>query len=165
MIFCVDPKYETRKTKKPFYIPRDECFERKKMDDFMADGLRSIVHSASSKISVQVTRKSEFDTVEEIKKLFANKGKKVGGINNVLPHKTDVPTRNQHPLVFLSEVLRPDGQSADPLLYPLPRILQGLFSFSRKHPSIDVCACVLYFWMPIVMEVQFGVGFGRVLMD
>jgi len=120
-----NPKYETRKTKKPFYIPRDECFERKKMDDFMADGLRSIVHSASSKISVQVTRKSEFDTVEEIKKLFANKGKKVGGINNVLPHKTDVPTRNQHPLVFLSEVLRPDGQSADPLLYPLPRILQA----------------------------------------
>jgi lipoxygenase/linoleate 9S-lipoxygenase len=164
MIFCVDPKYETRKTKKPFYIPRDECFERKKMDDFMADGLRSIVHSASSKISVQVTRKSEFDTVEEIKKLFAAKGKKVGGINNVLPHKTNLPTGNQHPLVFLNEVLRGDFQSADPLLYPLPQILQGTFSFSRKHPSIDVCACVLYFSMLIVMEVQFRVGFGRVLM-
>jgi hypothetical protein len=132
MIFCVDSKYETRKTKKPFYIPRDECFERKKMDDFMADGLRSIVHSASSKISIQVTRKSEFDTVEEIKKLFAPKGKKVGGINNVLPHKTNVPTANQHPLVFLSEVLRPDGQSADPLLYPLPQILQGTFLFQES---------------------------------
>ncbi|CAK9205124.1 unnamed protein product [Sphagnum troendelagicum] len=120
-----NPKYETRKTKKPFYIPRDECFERKKMDDFMADGLRSIVHSASSKISVQVTRKSEFNTVEEIKKLFAAKGKKVGGINNVLPHKTNVPTGNQHPLVFLHEVLTGDFQSADPLLYPLPQILHA----------------------------------------
>jgi hypothetical protein len=164
MIFCVDPKYETRKTKKPFYIPRDECFERKKMDDFMADGLRSIVHSASSKISVQVTRKSEFNTVEEIKKLFAAKGKKVGGINNVLPHKTNLPTGNQHPLVFLNEVLTGDFQSADPLLYPLPQILHGMLFLSRKHPSIDVCACVLYFSMLILIEVQFRVGFGRVLM-
>jgi lipoxygenase len=120
-----NPKYETRKTKKPFYIPRDECFERKKMDDFMADGLRSIVHSASSKISAQVTRKSEFNTVEEIKKLFAAKGKKVGGINNVLPHKTNVPTGDQHPLVFLNEVLTGDFQSAEPLLYPLPQILHA----------------------------------------
>jgi hypothetical protein len=126
-IFYVDPKYETRKTKKAFYIPRDECFERTKMGDFMADGLRSIVHSTTSKISLQLRRKSEFDSIEEIKKLYSAKGKKVGRINNVLPDKTNVLARNQQSLVFLNEVLRPDGQPVDPLLYPLPRILQGSF--------------------------------------
>jgi lipoxygenase len=124
-----NPKYETRKTKRPFYIPRDECFERTKMGDFMADGVRSIVHSATSKISLQLRRKSEFDSIEEIKKLYRVKGKKVGRINNVLPDKTNVPARNQQSLVFLNEVLRPDGQPVDPLLYPLPRILQGSFYF------------------------------------
>jgi lipoxygenase/linoleate 9S-lipoxygenase len=130
MIFYVGPKYETRKTKKPFYIPRDECFERTKMGDFMADGLRSIVHSATSKISLQLRRKSEFDSIEEIKKLYSARGKKVGRINNVLPAKTNVPARNQQSLVFLNEVLRPDGQPVDPLFYPLPRILQGFFKLS-----------------------------------
>jgi lipoxygenase/linoleate 9S-lipoxygenase len=97
------------------------------MGDFMADGLRSIVHSATSKFSLQLTRKTEFDSIEEIKKLYSVKGKKVGRINNVLADKTNVPARNQQSLVFLNEVLRPDGQPVDPLLYPLPRILQGSF--------------------------------------
>ena len=50
------------------------------MSDFMADGLRSMTHSASSKTSVLRTRKTEFDSVEEIKKLFAPNDKDVGVI-------------------------------------------------------------------------------------
>lgn len=117
--------YETRKTKGDFYIPRDEAFERAKMSDFLADGFRSIGHSVSSKVTGFVTRKQEFDTVEEIKKLYAKKGEKVGGINNVLPDKEDIPEQEQYPLVFLQEVLKPDGKMEHPLLYPLPQLLQA----------------------------------------
>ena len=77
------------------------------------------------KASVLLTGRSEFESVEEIKTLFAPKGKDVGGLNNVLPTKADVPECDQDPLVFLNEVLKPNGQVVNPLVYPLPRILQG----------------------------------------
>lgn len=128
--FPVDPNCESRKTKSAFYIPRDECFDKTKMSDFMADGLRSMTHSASSKTSVLLTRKTEFDSVEEIKKLFAPKDKDVGGLNNTLPKKANVSSRDQQPLVFLEEVLKPDGQKQNnPLLYPMPKILQSEFKY------------------------------------
>jgi hypothetical protein len=120
----VDAKYESRSTM-PFYIPRDECFDRIKNSDFKATGLLSLVSSAVPKAGVLLTGKSEFESVEEIKTLFAPKGKDIGGLNNVLPTKADVPECDQDPLIFLNEVLKPNGQAVNPLVYPLPRILQG----------------------------------------
>ncbi|KAG0566624.1 hypothetical protein KC19_7G078400 [Ceratodon purpureus] len=119
-----DPNCETRKSKGPFYIPRDECFDRTKMSDFMADGFRSIGHSVKSTVESLITKKTEFDSLKEIHTLFAKKGHDVGGINNVLPEMADVPKCDQHPMVFLEEVLRPDGKTAHPLFYPLPQVLQ-----------------------------------------
>jgi hypothetical protein len=101
------------------------------MSDFMADGFRSIGHSVASKVSSLLTKKTEFDSLKEIKTLFAKKGHDVGGINNVLPEMADVPKDDQHPLVFLEEVMRPDGKAAHPLLYPLPQVLQG------RHTSLS----------------------------
>ena len=124
-VSVVDAKYESRSTT-PFYIPRDECFDRIKNSDFKASGLLSLVSSAVPKASVLLTGRSEFESVEEIKTLFAPKGKDVGGLNNVLPTKADVPNCDQDPLVFLNEVLKPNGQAVNPLVYPLPRILQGM---------------------------------------
>lgn len=153
MVFwCVDPNCESRKTKSAFYIPRDECFDKTKMSDFMADGLRSMTHSASSKTMTVLTRKAEFDSVEEIKKLFAPKGKDVGGLNNTLPKKANVATHEQHPLVFLDEVLKPDGQKENnPLRYPMPKILQSAFLSSKfsltTQELVHVCtwsSCTLF---------------------
>ena len=136
---CVDPNTESRKSKGAFYIPRDECFDRTKMSDFMADGFRSIVHSTKSSMNTLLTRKSEFDSIKEIKTLFAKKGHDIGGINNVLPDMADVPHCDQHPLVFLEEVLRPDGKTAHPLLYPLPQVLHGTLSCFRVGGAEIAC--------------------------
>jgi hypothetical protein len=127
--------YETRDVGPlgSFYIPRDECFDKSKKSDFQADGFRSIGHSVSSKVSSLLTQTKEFDSIAEIKRLFAKKGQKVGGLNNVLPDEADVPSEDQFPLVFLQEVMRPDGHTANPLLYPLPQLLQ-----SKAHPP-QVC--------------------------
>ncbi|KAG0604154.1 hypothetical protein M758_10G149300 [Ceratodon purpureus] len=123
-----EKNYESRDVGGPlgaFYIPRDECFDRSKMSDFRADGVRSIGHSVASKVIGAVTQKKEFDSIAEIKRLYAKKGEKVGGLNNVLPDEPDLPKEEQHPLVFLQEVLTPDGKTAHPLKYPLPQLLQS----------------------------------------
>lgn len=105
-----------------FYIPRDEYFDRIKSSDFKADGVRSIVHGAVSQVQIRLGINTEFDTVEEIKRLFVKNG--TAGLNNVLPDAEDIESEEQFPLVFLKEVIKPDGKLNTPTLYPVPRLLQ-----------------------------------------
>jgi hypothetical protein len=44
-------------------------------------------------------------------------------LNHVLPSKADVDKKEQSPLVFLEELMNPDGEKNTPLQYPLPMIL------------------------------------------
>jgi hypothetical protein len=115
--------YESRKGLATFYIPRDEQFERIKMSDFKADGVRSKGHALTSKVKSAITRQQDFESIDAIRKLFAPKGKDLGGLDNILPDKENVGKQNQFPLVFLEELINPDGSPNAPLQYPLPMIL------------------------------------------
>ncbi|KAG0603020.1 hypothetical protein M758_10G059600 [Ceratodon purpureus] len=118
-----NPAYESRKGVATFYIPRDECFERAKMSDFKADGMRSKGHALTSKVKSLLTKKKDFESIAAIKELYAPKGKDLGGMNNVLPEMSDIPKSEQQPLIFLEELINPDGERNTPLKYPLPMIL------------------------------------------
>jgi lipoxygenase len=121
------PKTESRNVSS-FYIPRDERFDYIKFSDNKADLVRASAHAIPSKIAAKFSKKTSFESIEEVKKLYAPKGKHVGGINNVLPKKADVSTSDQHPLVFLNELTAPTavGEKNNILLFPLPQILQGV---------------------------------------
>ncbi|KAG0628128.1 hypothetical protein M758_1G003100 [Ceratodon purpureus] len=111
-----------------FYVPRDEAFERVKNSDFKADTARSLGHSASTKIGSwtgSITKETSFDSMASIKKLYAPRGADLGGLNNLLPDKEDIPKKYQNPFVFLQEVIKPDGEWNTPFQYPLPGILQA----------------------------------------
>lgn len=109
------------------YIPTDERFDHVKLSDNKADMVRAAGHAISSKIQAKLSKKTSFESIEEVKKLYAPKGKFDGGINNVLPTKADVSTRDQQPLVFLKELTakRNDGEKNNILLFPIPQIIQG----------------------------------------
>jgi len=96
------------------------------MSDFKADGMRSKGHALTSKVTSMITKKQDFESVESIRRLYAPKGKDLGGLNHVLPGKEDVGKQEQFPLVFLEELINPDGQRNTPLQYPLPMILHGM---------------------------------------
>jgi len=129
-----DPGTESRGNG-DFYIPRDECFDRNKMADFKADGARSIGHSLQAKAIARLPGLGEFNSIAEIKRLFVKKGQDAGGLNNVLADAPDVEQEGQFPLVFLQELVKPDGELNTPTLYPIPKILQREIR-SRFHFSI-----------------------------
>lgn len=92
------------------------------MSDFLADGARTVV---TQKLTSIFSGKPEFGSVEDIMKLYVKKGQNTAGINNLLPD--DVPNvdeQEQFPLVFLEQVLRPDGKGLNLTEFPLPRVLQ-----------------------------------------
>lgn len=126
MWFCAGTNYEVRKGLASFYISRDEEFERVKMSDFKADTVRSKGHAISTKLMSMITKKMDFDNFEAIRKLYAPKGKDLGGLDNLLPDKENVGKKDQFPLVFLEELVNPDGQKNAPLQYALPQILHGM---------------------------------------
>ena len=126
--FCVDPKCESRKSR-PFYVPSDERFDYLKLSDNKADLVRAGGHAISSKIEAKLMNKADFDSIEEVWKLYAPKGNLgVGGINNVLPGKVDVDKHDQYPLAFLQELTarRADGENNHPLRFPVPQVVQGM---------------------------------------
>ena len=98
------------------------------MSDFKADGMRSKGHALTSKVKSLLTKKKDFESIAAIKELYAPKGKDLGGMNNVLPEMSDIPKSEQQPLIFLEELINPDGERNTPLKYPLPMILHGAFS-------------------------------------
>ena len=95
------------------------------MSDFKADGMRSKGHALVTKVGAMIRKKQDFESMAAIKRLYAPKGKDLGGLNNVLPEMSNVPKQEQQPLVFLHELINPDGQRNTPLQYPLPMILHG----------------------------------------
>lgn len=119
------------------YIPTDERFDYVKLSDNKADMVRAAGHAISSKIQAKLSKKTSFESVEEVKKLYAPKGKFAGGINHVLPAKADVDTHEQHPLVFLKELTakRNDGEKNNILLFPIPQIIQGKVILDKGRHS------------------------------
>lgn len=152
IVSCTGPKTESRNVSS-FYIPRDERFDYIKFSDNKADLVRASAHAIPSKIAAKFSKKTSFESIEEVKKLYAPKGKHVGGINNVLPKKADVSTSDQHPLVFLNELTAPTavGEKNNILLFPLPQILQGVPSRWRGHPSICLLHCIIHWetWLAL----------------
>ena len=122
----------------PYYVPRDEAFERVKNSDFLADTIRSKGHQLIPKYSAKI--KPDFDSVDEIKRLYAPRGSDLGGLNNMLANDVNVLKEQHQPFVFLQELVRPDGQWNTPFQYPLPGILQGLPSLH----SIAILVTLLY---------------------
>lgn len=122
------------------YIPTDERFDHVKLSDNKADMVRAAGHAISSKIQAKLSKKTSFESIEEVKKLYAPKGKFAGGINNVLPAKADVSTRDQQPLVFLKELTakRNDGEKNNILLFPIPQIIQGKLILDRERYLLNL---------------------------
>lgn len=122
------------------YIPTDERFDHVKLSDNKADMVRAAGHAISSKIQAKLSKKTSFESIEEVKKLYAPKGKFDGGINNVLPTKADVSTRDQQPLVFLKELTakRNDGEKNNILLFPIPQIIQGKLILDKERDFLDL---------------------------
>ncbi|KAG0566641.1 hypothetical protein KC19_7G078500 [Ceratodon purpureus] len=117
------PDCESRRSK-PFYVPSDERFDHVKLSDNKADMVRAGGHAISSKIEAKLMRKADFDSIEEIWKLYAPKEK---DIKNVLPGKVDIEYRDQHSLAFVQELTarRADGEKNHPLRFALPQVLQA----------------------------------------
>ncbi|KAG0560102.1 hypothetical protein KC19_10G154500 [Ceratodon purpureus] len=122
-----DPKTETRyqNVYGEFYVPSDERFDYVKMSDNKADLAKAGGHIAQTKLQVKVLKKASFESIADVKKLFAPKGE-TSGLNNVLPDKADVPAKDQHPLRFLNELTaqRADGQKPNAFRFPIPQILK-----------------------------------------
>jgi hypothetical protein len=106
------------------------------MSDFKADGMRSKGHALTSKVKAMLTKKKDFESIAAIKKMYAPKGKDLGGMNNVLPEMSDIPKSEQQPLIFLHELINPDGERNTPLQYPLPMILHGMATQFPHRPSL-----------------------------
>jgi hypothetical protein len=128
----------------PYYVPRDEAFERGKNSDFLADTIRSKGHQLIPKYSAKI--KPDFDSVDEIKRLYAPRGSDLGGLNNMLADDVNVPKEQQQPFVFLQELVRPDGQWNTPFQYPLPGILQGPPSMHSHRNPCDFVVQTPYSW-------------------
>ena len=92
------------------------------MSDFRADGARSIGHSLESQLSSKFLGKTEFHSEADIKKLFVKNHP--GNILAVAQHDED---EDHHPLVFLQELIKPDGKFNTPTRYSVPRVLQRKF--------------------------------------
>lgn len=128
-LLLLDPKTEKRYTNEygVFYVPSDERFDYVKMSDNKADLAKAGGHIAQTKIEAKFFNKTNFESIADVKKLFAPKGE-ITGLNNVLPDKVDVAVKDQHPLRFLNELTakRADGQKAKAFRFPIPQILKSM---------------------------------------
>ena len=116
-------------------------------------------HAISSKIEAKLMRKADFDSIEEIWKLYAPKEK---DIKNVLPGKVDIEYRDQHSLAFVQELTarRADGEKNHPLRFALPQVLQGtiFLKFFKFHAGARSGSRLGFGYALLKLQLPFGVG-------
>ncbi|KAI9184830.1 hypothetical protein LWI28_001473 [Acer negundo] len=97
------------------YVPRDERFGHLKMSDFLAYALKTVVQFVKPALEVFDSTPNEFDTFEDVLKLFE------GGF--VLPGSSLLDDiRKNIPFEMLREILRSDGEKL--FEFPMPQVIK-----------------------------------------
>ncbi|KAG0566967.1 hypothetical protein KC19_7G100500 [Ceratodon purpureus] len=122
-----DPKSESKGDLLAFYyIPRDEKFDQVKFSDFAAESVRGAQHGLIPALQSHITGNNEFESLEEIKRLYAKRGAKLDVPNNLIPRNSassdEIPGESQ-PLTFIHEYFFPTGPDTNLITYPLPDVI------------------------------------------
>jgi len=134
-----DPKSESKGPLLDFfYIPRDEKFDQVKFSDFAAESVRGVQHNLIPTLHNSLTADKEFESLEEVKCLYAKQGAKLDVPNNLVP-RTGVPDKilvpgQPQPLTFIHEWAFPTGPDTSFLTFPLPDVI----AVDEKAWSTDI---------------------------
>lgn len=106
-----------------YYIPRDEKFDQVKFSDSIAESVRGAQHNLIP--ALQSAADKEFESLEQIKGLYAKQGAKLDVPNNLAPNAGDSEksTTQLQPLTFVHEYFFPTGPDTAFLTYPLPDVI------------------------------------------
>ncbi|KAK1560803.1 hypothetical protein Q3G72_031027 [Acer saccharum] len=97
------------------YVPRDERFDHLKMLDFLAYALKAVVQFVKPALEAIDSTPNEFDTFEDVLKLFE------GGF--VLPGSSLLDDNSKNiPFEMLKEILRSDGEKL--FEFPMPQVIK-----------------------------------------
>ena len=123
-----------------YYIPRDEKFDQVKWSDFAAESVRGGTHSLIGALESDPVFEKEFESFDDIRKLYAKKGTNVDVPINLAPKsaagandKFLIPGQPQ-PLTFVHEWLFPTGPDTTLLKYPWPDAIAG----TGMHALLDL---------------------------
>ena len=109
------------------YVPRDERFGHLKMSDFLAYALKAVVQFVKPALEAFDSTPNEFDTFEDVLKLFE------GGF--VLPGSSLLDDINKNiPFEMLKEILRSDGEKL--FEFPMPQVIKGIVNLSQWKPLL-----------------------------
>lgn len=110
------------------YVPRDERFGHLKLSDFLAYGLKSIVQFLLPEFQALCdTTRDEFDSFEDIYKLYEGGFKLPGG-----PLLDRI--RENIPLELLKIVLETDSDGI--AKFPKPQVIKGIHVLNQLKPYI-----------------------------